>query len=179
MRMGLLPLWDKAIQCSVGMPAAWAHRRPKVRGKMRRPKAASGGRQKMARILIAEDDVATRMVAGKMLEKMGHIPVFSPDGQHALETLQIDAGIQLLVTDVMMPRMDGRALIKTLRGTERHRKLPVIVISAVVGPREIADLLDLGASRFQPKPLDMGELRENIELALRDFNVDNKLQGNA
>ena len=132
----------------------------------------------MARILIAEDDMATRMVAGKMLEKMGHIPVFSSDGQHAVETLHIDGGIELLITDVMMPRMDGRALIKTLRGIERFRNLPVIVISAVVGPREIADLLDLGASRFQPKPLDMKELKENIDSALVGVEDRLKSRGN-
>ena len=120
----------------------------------------------MARILIAEDDFSTRSTIGLMLGRLGHIPIYSPDGQHAYESLQADDSIELLITDVMMPRMDGRALIKTLRGTERLRRLPVIVISAVVGPRDIADLLDLGASRFQPKPLNMAELKENIAEAL-------------
>ena len=114
----------------------------------------------MARILIAEDDRATRSGVGVMVEEMGHVPIFSPDGQHAFESLQADSTIDLLISDIVMPRMDGKVLIRTLRGNKRWARLPVIAMSAVVGPREIADLLDLGVTRFQPKPLDVEELRE-------------------
>ena len=120
----------------------------------------------MARILIAEDDVSTRKAVAMMVGKMGHVAVVSPDGQHAWETLQVDSDIDLLITDVMMPRMDGRQLVQMLRGQERFAKLPVIIMSAAVGPKDIFFLLELGAARFQPKPLSMVTLKENIEACL-------------
>lgn len=120
----------------------------------------------MARILIVEDDEVCRNLAGEVVLHMGHTPIYSADGQHALETLDIDRTIDLVVTDVMMPRMDGRELLEKMRGSLRLKKIPVIVISAVVGPREISRLLEVGATRFQVKPLDMAQFKENITAAL-------------
>lgn len=125
----------------------------------------------MARILIAEDDVSTRKAVAMMVGKMGHVAVVSPDGQHAWETLQVDSDIDLLITDIMMPRMDGKQLIQMLRGQERFAKLPVIIMSAVVGPKDIFSLLELGAARFQPKPLSLNTLKENIDACLMGEEV--------
>ena len=112
----------------------------------------------MAKILIAEDDPATRYILAKTVEKMGHIAIFSPNGRHAWETLQVNPDIRLLITDVMMPEMDGRQLIGVIRGNEDFRDLPVIIISAVIGPKAIHDLLQIGATFFLPKPLDYKEV---------------------
>ncbi len=120
----------------------------------------------MKRILIAEDDASTRLVIGTLVADVGYIPLYSADGQHAYETLLIDPGIVLLITDVMMPRLDGRTLIKTLREHAALRTLPVIVISSVVGPKEIGGLMNLGASRFMPKPIDLRTLQEDIAALL-------------
>ena len=120
----------------------------------------------MARILVVDDDITTRLMIGTILTDRGHIPIFSGDGQHAYETLMIDDTIDLLITDVMMPRLDGRDLIKLLRGIDHYARLPVIVISSVVGPREIAGLLELGASRFLSKPIARDELLSSVNDAL-------------
>lgn len=120
----------------------------------------------MSRILIAEDDATTRKFVGFLVSNLGHVPIYSPDGQHALETLQADDDIDLLVTDVMMPRLDGRGLIMAIRNTPKLQNLPIVVMSAVVGPREIHDLLKMGATRFQVKPLDRNMLEENIQTSL-------------
>jgi CheY-like chemotaxis protein len=124
----------------------------------------------MARILVAEDDMAMRMIAGVLLEQLGHQPVLASDGQQALEILQKDPGFDLLLTDVMMPRMDGRQLILRAHTLEPYREMPVIVMSAAVGPREIWDLLERGATCFQPKPLNLVNLKENIELVMPKKN---------
>lgn len=120
----------------------------------------------MARILIVEDDKGARLLAGEVVLNMGHTPIYSADGQHALETLDIDHTIDLIVTDVMMPRLDGRELMERIQADSRLKRIPVIVISAVVGPREISRLLEVGATRFQVKPLDMAQFKENITAAL-------------
>ncbi|MBU1247772.1 MAG: response regulator, partial [Proteobacteria bacterium] len=73
-----------------------------------------------------------------------------------------------LITDIMMPEMDGRQLIQTLRGDTQFQQLPIIIMSAVVGVRDISGLLKLGASRFLSKPLDKDELIESLLRCMTD-----------
>ena len=114
----------------------------------------------MAKILIAEDDPTTRLMLARTLESMGHQILLSPDGAHALETLQCNPGISLLISDMVMPRMDGRALINAVR--QSGFKLTLVIMSAVVGVKEISDLLDRGATFFLAKPIRLAELREYV-----------------
>lgn len=116
----------------------------------------------MKRILIAEDDRISQRLAKIMVEALGHVAFVSPNGKHAYEALKAENGFDLLLTDIMMPEMDGRQLIQTLRGDTALRDLPVIIMSAVVGVNDIATLLDLGATRFLAKPLIQEELQESI-----------------
>ncbi|MCP4714551.1 MAG: response regulator [Deltaproteobacteria bacterium] len=121
----------------------------------------------MARIIIAEDDPPTQIIVARTIEKLGHCAYISPNGEHAYEALKANNKFELLISDVMMPKMDGRQLIKTLRGSSEFKTLPVIIMSAVVRYKEIADLLELGASYFLPKPLDINDLKENINRGLK------------
>jgi len=127
----------------------------------------------MARILIAEDDITSRVICYKMVEKLGHIPIASPDGEHAYHTLTSNNNIDILITDIMMPNMDGRVLIHTLRGQSELASLPIIIMSAVVGVEDIADLLKLGADLFLPKPIDRNDLTDYIE---RCLNINRKIK---
>ncbi len=129
----------------------------------------------MARILIAEDDMFSRKVCFKLIDKMGHTPICSPDGKHAYQTLLSDNSIDLLITDIMMPEMDGRTLIKTLRGNSSFMKLPLIIMSAVVSIAEIDDLIKLGADFFLPKPIDSKHLTEYVERCLKFNSNSNSL----
>jgi CheY-like chemotaxis protein len=120
----------------------------------------------MGKILIAEDDPSTCKVLTKILEPMGHQVFISPNGRHAWETLRVNPTIPLLITDVMMPEMDGRQLVGVIRGHSEYRDLPIIIMSAVVGPKEVANLLDMGATLFMPKPLNVADVRENVARCL-------------
>ncbi|NDV19581.1 response regulator [Pseudodesulfovibrio sp. JC047] len=111
----------------------------------------------MAKVLIAEDDRISQKLAVKIVEEQGHAVFVSPHGRHAYETL-IHNDIDLLLTDIMMPEMDGQQLIKTLRADHRFVNLPIIIMSAVVGINDISNLLRLGATLFVAKPLDRNEL---------------------
>ncbi|ACL05608.1 response regulator [Desulfatibacillum aliphaticivorans] len=117
----------------------------------------------MAKILIAEDDLITRKVLYKIVEGMGHSVIMSPNGRHAWETLETNPDISMLITDVMMPEMDGRELIELVRAREEFQNLPIIIISAVVGPKAVANLLKMGATLFLSKPLKVDETRKYIE----------------
>lgn len=120
----------------------------------------------MARILLAEDEASTRAVIIHALTQDGHSVISSPDGQHAWVNLQVNEGIDLLITDVLMPVMDGRDLVKKIRMSEEFSKLPVIIMSGVVTIKEIAEFLEAGATLFMHKPLRVSELREEVARCL-------------
>ena len=116
----------------------------------------------MAKILIAEDDRISQKLAVKIVEELGHTAFVSPHGRHAYETLLASNDFDLLLTDIMMPEMDGQQLIQTLRGDQQFDSLPIIIMSAVVGINDISNLLKLGATLFMAKPLDRLELQSYI-----------------
>ena len=120
----------------------------------------------MSIILVVEDDRAARTMAVTAIERMGHIPFASPHGKHAYETLKVNDGIDVVITDIMMPEMDGRQLIQIIREDTSLSGLPIIAMSAVLGPKEISGLLELGATLFMPKPFNVEELQENVRKCL-------------
>ncbi|MGL1864014.1 MAG: response regulator [Pseudodesulfovibrio sp.] len=120
----------------------------------------------MAKILIAEDDRISQKLAVKIVEELGHTAFVSPHGKHAYETLTACNDFDLLMTDIMMPEMDGQQLITTLRGDQQFEDMPIIIMSAVVGMSDISNLLKLGATLFLAKPLDRKEVQGYISRCL-------------
>lgn len=120
----------------------------------------------MAKILVAEDDPSSQLLAVQIVEDMGHTAFVSPNGKHAHETLKVNKDISLLLTDLMMPEMSGQELIKTLRGDIDFMELPIIIMSAVASIGEISDMLKIGATLFMAKPLDHEELQGYITRCL-------------
>ncbi|HEB89992.1 MAG TPA: response regulator [Deltaproteobacteria bacterium] len=116
----------------------------------------------MARILIAEDDATTRLQMVRLARKMGHEVLQSSNGRRAWELLEDNPDVQLLVTDVVMPEMDGTALISKLRGDARFGDLPILIVSHHVGVKDVARFLDNGATAFLRKPLEQKELADYI-----------------
>ena len=127
----------------------------------------------MARILIAEDDPMVRRTITKGLAPLQHELLFVSDGIHAIDILRCNPCFDLLITDISMPLLDGRQLVSTIAHDKALCDLPVLIMSGVVGVNEISDLLDLGASAFLAKPLNMKALREDVTncLALRSAGV--------
>ncbi|MDC0335968.1 response regulator [Pseudodesulfovibrio sp.] len=120
----------------------------------------------MGKILIAEDDRISQKLAVKIVEELGHTAFVSPHGKHAYEALTACNDFDLLMTDIMMPEMDGQQLIKTLRGDQQFKDFPIVIMSAVVGMNDISNLLKLGATLFLAKPLDRKELQSYISRCL-------------
>ena len=112
----------------------------------------------MPNILIAEDEHTSQRIFQSAVERMGYQAVVRNNGREALEVLLRDRSFDLLITDVMMPEMDGRELVRTVRTHSCMADIPVIVVSGKVGPKAIADLLDIGVTYFMSKPVDLGQL---------------------
>jgi CheY-like chemotaxis protein len=113
----------------------------------------------MARVLVVEDEDALLCMVAELIEDLGHEPVLATDGGEALETLHsASSPPALIITDVMMPRMNGIALIETIKRDMRLRTVPVIMMSAAGRPTgsSVAD-------HFIAKPFDLNMLAKLIE----------------
>ena len=120
-----------------------------------------GGGEK---VLVVEDNPLVRRVATKMLESLGYSTLEAEDGPTALELLAATGGsIDLLLTDVVLPKMDGPTLAGVLRG--RMPDLPVLFMSGHLGAGvDEAELNRLG--RALQKPFDRGTLARAVRGAL-------------
>lgn len=118
----------------------------------------------MTIITIAEDDHSSRLILEKIVEDMGYTALLFADGRECWNFLQLNGQrVGLLITDLMMPEMDGHALIKTLRAHKKTSHIPVVVQSAYIGVSGISALLDEGANAVVAKPIDSTELKNYIQ----------------
>lgn len=109
-------------------------------------------------ILIVEDIAAVRELLEVQLRLRGYGVVTARDGQEALEQLAT-LHPAVIVTDILMPRVDGFALAHRLRAQTDTAGIPIIFLSATyVSADDEAFALHLGALRFLPKPVDADEL---------------------
>jgi len=89
----------------------------------------------LARILVVEDEVDTRMVLGKFLTVAGHEVIPAANGWEALLVLDTTS-VDLILLDVMMPGMDGVTFLQILRQAKKHQQMPVVLVTAL----DIADV---------------------------------------
>ena len=118
-------------------------------------------------ILVVEDNAAVRDRVSRLLGTLGQV-VTARDGLAALELMR-SRHVDLVVTDVMMPRLDGIGLLKSIRQDPNLGSTPVVLLSARAGPEAAADAIEAGADDYVVKPYTPGELlarcRTSLELA--------------
>lgn len=115
----------------------------------------------MATILIAEDDLDIQRVCAMWLRRAGHTVHVAGNGQEALEFLQ-GRQVDLLISDVQMPRLSGTDLIAWWR-VEKKSMQPIIVISASCNREEVGRRLRGHDIVFVPKPFSPAKLTETVE----------------
>jgi signal transduction histidine kinase/HAMP domain-containing protein len=124
--------------------------------------AAAAGDQSLAtlsgRILLVDDDVRNLFALASLLEDRGLDVVFSETGHDALEILDIDRDIDLVLMDIMMPQMDGYETIKAVRTRAELQSLPIIAVTAKAMQGDREKSLDAGASDYITKPVDPDKL---------------------
>lgn len=119
----------------------------------------------MEKVLIIDDDRTSRLLLKHVLEKMGYSVIQSGNGRHGWETLWENLDIAFVITDMMMPDMDGRELIHLIRQDEEQKDLPVIILSGCFGVDEVKPIMQISPDRtfFLNKPLDRETLISHIE----------------
>jgi DNA-binding response OmpR family regulator len=120
-----------------------------------------------ARVLLADDNADMRRYVARLLSDIYEV-VAVADGQEALDAVRA-APPDLVLSDVMMPRLDGFGLVRALRADERTRTLPIILLSARAGEEAAVESLGTGADDYLVKPFSARELlarvRTHVELA--------------
>ena len=115
------------------------------------------------RILIAEDDPGSRELLQRFLTSQGHEVISSANGAEALERFE-EGGADLLLLDVMMPGLDGWAVLEEVR---RRSDVPVIMVTVKDSTEDKVKGLQLGADDYITKPFDLRELEARIEAVMR------------
>jgi signal transduction histidine kinase len=143
------------------------------------PAEEYGADAKRSRILLAEDNADMRDYVERLLGTLYEV-VTAPDGEAALDALRHERP-DLILSDVMMPRLDGYGLLAAIRAEPRFRDLPVILLSARAGDEARVEGLDAGADDYLVKPFAARELlarvRSNLDLARLRREVADQLRG--
>lgn len=117
------------------------------------------------RILVVEDDEDLLRMLQHMLVSLGQV-VRAADGAEALAQLQRDAQFDLVITDLMMPRMDGLTLAKRMKADPRLASIPVLMLTAKNTPKDVIAGINAGARHYITKPFKQRELLEKVKRAL-------------
>ena len=124
-----------------------------------RPEIAPG------RLLVVDDNDFNRDVLARRLERQGHTVVQAIHGKHALDLLGREP-FDVILLDILMPEMNGLEALERIKGDERLRHLPVIMISALNDIDGVAHCLTMGADDYLPRPYNQAILRARIEALL-------------
>ncbi len=118
-----------------------------------------------ARILVVDDGAENRDVLRRRLERSGHAVETAEHGRRALELLAARP-FDLVLLDVLMPELDGFAVLEAIKGNPALRDIPVIMISALDEMPSIVRCIEHGAEDFLHKPFDPVLLRARINASL-------------
>ena len=127
------------------------------------------------RVLIAEDDRTSRLVLERTITKLGYELSSAEDGAEALTLFPRDRP-QVVITDWMMPKLDGLELCRRIREeTQNDRYTYLIVLTALGGKRNYLEAMDAGTDDFITKPFDTDELVTRLRVAERIVGMERAL----
>jgi len=120
----------------------------------------------MAKILIVDDEIDLIMMLKMRLEANGYEIITANNGEEGLESAKNELP-DLIMLDIMMPRMDGFAMLQEVRKNEKIKNIPIIVCSGMERSKVEKESIKLGADAFVIKPIDSPILLNTIEELLK------------
>ncbi len=118
------------------------------------------------KILIVDDSEMVRNYHYYILKNAGFAVVSAIDGADGLEKMFQIPGIDLIVTDINMPNMDGYTMVERIREHREFEKVPIVIISTESEAHDKQRGFDAGADVYIVKPIEPNALIENIKLLL-------------
>ena len=119
------------------------------------------------RILVVDDDALNRDVLAERLTRQGHLVTTAIDGEEALAKAR-QADCDLILLDVMMPRLDGYGVLRALKADDRLCFIPVIMVSALDELSSVVRCIANGAQDYLPKPCNATLLKARVGACLRE-----------
>lgn len=122
-------------------------------------------------ILIVEDSPTQAERLKFILEKHGFRVLLAENGRQALNFLAEGRMPDIVVTDIMMPEMDGYELCKRIRADERLKSLPIILVTTLSDPADVIKGLEVGANNFITKPYDERYLVSRVRYLIANMEL--------
>ncbi len=120
-------------------------------------------------IVIAEDDVVSRVLLTAILQKAGGDPIVTSNGSDAMTALRLQSNACVAIVDWMMPEMDGAEVCRRVRAS--GKPVHVIMLTARDRKEDAVEALDAGADDYLVKPFDSGELLARVRAGMRTLEV--------
>ena len=117
-------------------------------------------------ILIVDDSKTVRNLVAFIMKKEGFRVTVAEDGLDGLEKLYAAGKVDLIISDINMPRMDGYTFIKTVREQDVYRDIPIVVLSTEGQEKDIQAGLNLGANMYMVKPAQPEKMLRNVKMLL-------------
>ncbi len=127
------------------------------------------------KILVAEDDFASRLILQVVLEKWKYDVISVSDGSEAWEILQKNDAPPIAILDWEMPELDGVGVCSRVKELNRANPIYVIILTGRNTKEDIVKGLDAGADDYVTKPFDENELRARIRVAERMVTIQESL----
>jgi sigma-B regulation protein RsbU (phosphoserine phosphatase) len=127
------------------------------------------------RILVVEDDRASALLLKSMLQRWGYDVVHATDGRQAWEILH-EQDIRLVISDWMMPRMNGLELCREIRKSDLPGYTYVILLTARGERLSLVEGMGAGADDFVTKPFDQAELQARLRAGVRIVQLEADLE---
>ncbi|MEW6260271.1 MAG: response regulator [Thermodesulfobacteriota bacterium] len=121
-------------------------------------------------ILVVEDSKTQAMILQDLLQTQGYEVLVSHDGNEAIETL-LHRVPDLIISDIVMPNMDGFELCRRIRSNPRLRRIPVALLTSLSDPGDVLKALISGADFFLTKPYDEKRLIQRVRSILESFHI--------
>jgi len=115
-------------------------------------------------VLVVDDSAAIRKILQRVLRQTGmaiRTIHEAGDGQEALELLKSQS-VDLVLTDINMPKMDGIQLLGALKASPRWQKIPVVMITTEGGETKVGEAVRLGAAGYVRKPFTADQIKEKL-----------------
>lgn len=132
----------------------------------------------MATILIVDDEYITHRIVNVILGCEQYTFLSAYNGLEALRQLDIHP-VDMILTDIHMPFMDGLSLIEHLRAGERYRDIPIVIISASPQPETSIEALEKGATAYLSQPFSSWELSRVVTDCLNDHVAQRVIHQNS
>ena len=110
------------------------------------------------KVLVVDDDVRNIFALTSVLESYNMQVVHAENGQEGIDLLKSERGIEAVLMDIMMPEMDGYEAIAAIRQIDEYKQLPIIALTAKAMKADRDHCLEVGASDYISKPLDIDQL---------------------